>query len=332
MSFSDQPWKTSLTNPNNLIHHESWDELEDLVSVIKANTNPNFKLGTHILGSFSRSFPMNNNPHLIPSINFLPRPMIEWDISNVSKRISVLGFEEIFIWNIFPSENNIDENVQFFEISNEWRFPCKISFIVLSIDQLFKTNFFHMTYFTRSNSQVLNNFLNFNGFYWSEVVSSFRNHGVILSGGTKTKRHLLTPNQLRLAQLLSCQEGAKLSANLTSFYLKDDKSLLALTPKESSQSKSVLKRDQLAVHEYDIEPYNFNPYNYIPDTQILDADKTRFNLDQNQDPNTAIALLLRSRILERERVANLKAFGIKKSNAELKELYNNLKQNSILKL
>jgi hypothetical protein len=184
-----------------------------------------------------------------------------------------------------------------------------------------------MTFFTKRNTQVLNNFLHFNGFYWSEVVSAFRNHGVILSGGTTTKRHILSPNQLRLSQLLSCQEGSKLGENIKSFYLKDTPSVLALTPKENTATKSIIKRDTLTVHEYDIEPFSFNPKDYNKNTVILEIDKTRFNLDQTKDQSTSLALLIRTQDLERQRVYNFTKFGIKKSNEELKALFNELKNN-----
>jgi hypothetical protein len=122
----------------------------------------------------------------------MPQPFIYWDINNLSTRLKYLGFNTINIWVIKRVEDYNEK------ICIKWRDTLWNYVITLNIEQLFKNPTFIHLYLAEDKHRSLNNFMYFNNINWFEVVLAFKKSGIILSGGSNTKRHILSTTDYRL--------------------------------------------------------------------------------------------------------------------------------------
>lgn len=70
---------------------------------------------------------------------------------------------------------------------------------------------------------------------WKEVVALFKSKSVQITGGSNTKRHILSPVHLRLGKFISCIEGMDSNMSYESFHLADqntDKFKIHFTEKD----------------------------------------------------------------------------------------------------
>jgi hypothetical protein len=70
-----------------------------------------------------------------------------------------------------------------------------------SSNEFFKTNHI-FKFLTVSENIYINSIFIFKGTNWVNIVAEFRRSGIIVSGGSNTKKHILSPVQLRLSQFL----------------------------------------------------------------------------------------------------------------------------------
>jgi hypothetical protein len=63
----------------------------------------------------------------------------------------------------------------------------------------------------------------FEGHTWTDIVARFRLNNIIISGGSNTKKHILSPVQFRLSQFLLCYYGPYFGGVSNSFsYIGSD--------------------------------------------------------------------------------------------------------------
>jgi hypothetical protein len=60
---------------------------------------------------------------------------------------------------------------------------------------------------------------------WQEILFQFRLNNITVSGGSTTKRHILSPVQLRLSQFITFTLGINHSNVIDSFKIANDKNL-----------------------------------------------------------------------------------------------------------
>lgn len=63
----------------------------------------------------------------------------------------------------------------------------------------------------------------FNGFPWNEIVKSFYSQGIEISGGSNTKRHLLSPKDITLSSFMALMQKLTHKETIISNYLVDEK-------------------------------------------------------------------------------------------------------------
>jgi hypothetical protein len=179
----------------------------------------------HIYAAFTKPKLMkDNNYHIIASI-FITISNIKIDVEYLMNRLNIINMRKLVYINI--SDNNFSE-----KIAKTYELSYDRSITMIRMDY----NAFGSPESIRKliiENKGLNSFIfHFEQKKWSEILMFFRQYNIIVSGGSNTKRHVLSPVQLRLAFFLMGLNGDMLDNIIKSFDLaEENKPILDLTSK-----------------------------------------------------------------------------------------------------
>lgn len=165
----------------------------------------------YIYVAFSSSKIINNLHHIIAS-SYFKFYTESLDFESIFKRLEFLKARKLIIINVI----NGDFKTKF----DEYNHSFNTQFAVFNIS--------HKDFFTKESLNILllknhNNsrfmIFHFENQTWANLLLNFRRFDIIVSGGSNTKRHILSPIQLRLAQFIVCLEGFSSSGVVESFKL-----------------------------------------------------------------------------------------------------------------
>jgi hypothetical protein len=77
---------------------------------------------------------------------------------------------------------------------------------------------FNDLFFNNNNKFLNNSIFIFNGIPWAFIVASFRIKNIIISFGSNSRRGVLSPVHLRLAQFITCLEGMNKNTVFSSYH------------------------------------------------------------------------------------------------------------------
>jgi hypothetical protein len=199
------------------------------------NKNEN-KNNFFIYVAFSSSNLINNLHHIIAS-SYFKFYTESLDFESIFKRLEFLKARRLIIINVI----NADCKNKFDKYNHDYN----TQFAVYNIS--------HKEFFTKEalNLLLLKNHNNsrfmifhFENQTWANLLLNFRRFDIIVSGGSNTKRHILSPIQLRLAQFIVCLEGISSSGVVESFKLDLKSSTrmgIDLTKKEIKDSMPLIE-------------------------------------------------------------------------------------------
>lgn len=160
-----------------------------------------------------------NNKSLIASIiykydfyNIRYTDLRKWDVSNFRSEynepfniIRVLKRRDDIINNIYKyKDKDYDLNKTFLNISEQKNINH-----ILILDHLFFTEKFLDDYLFSNKFNLINSAFIFDFTEWKDLVHKFKILNITLSGGSNTKRQVLSPVQLNLARFLISIDGFK---------------------------------------------------------------------------------------------------------------------------
>jgi len=195
----------------------------------------------HILAAFSNTNYHNGEYHTIAStffklgefkINLWPRPQ------NFLNKLELLEVEELIIYNI-SSIDDVEEKFIKLNQSSEYKlWHYEISFNAFFSDYIINQLFHH-----KNRTKYI--IFHFEKYEWRTILEQFKRFNIIVSGGSNTKRHILSGVQHRLSQFLICIGQDKLAID-TSLHIANrqlNRATVEFTSKEITQR--IRKMDKL---------------------------------------------------------------------------------------
>jgi len=192
----------------------------------------------YIYVAFSSSKLINNLHHVIAS-SYFKTYNESLDFETIIRRLDFLKARKLIIINV----NTDDIETKTEKIGDSFN----TDFIVYNISY---KNFFKketldfLLLKNHNNSRFM--IFHFETQTWSNLLLNFRRFDIIVSGGSNTKRHILSPIQLRLAQFIVCLEGISSSGVVESFKLDLKSSTrigIDFTTKEVKECMPLLEKD-----------------------------------------------------------------------------------------
>ena len=302
---------------NNTIQWNSFDwnqypEIWKRLSLID-----DFKVNNHILCSVAQMHQHVNTKidgdetkWLVSSTYYMANPFVSWDINKLSQRLHIMGFESVVIWNI-TNDKPYNQEISYGKIEANDGTPCELIIVSITMSQLFENETFSELFLKSSKHRTVNHYLYFNNFSWLEVISMFRKNKIILSGGSNTKRHLLSTTEYRLAQFIACHDGARISNVSQSFYDEGSKAV---------RDFYITTRNKIAAGDKtkELKELTFNVNRTNLDLTLPSVP------DYNNQKMDSFSSFNETR--ERE---NKLRFGVSLSNAKLEELKTNLDKENL---
>jgi hypothetical protein len=166
------------------------------------NTNKQ-KIYNYIITIFSNSKKIKDLHYLIASVFFLDtdinideeyflKPSDYYlNLNLLIRNLKYLNFNKIIIFII--DNENVEPKLK--KINDDY-YICIISF-----DEFFKKKEIY-DFLTVSDNIHKNTIFIFKNINWINIVAKFRSLNIIVSGGSNTKKHILSPVQLRLSQFI----------------------------------------------------------------------------------------------------------------------------------
>ena len=109
-------------------------------------------------------------------------------------------------------------------------------------------SFLNRESFLEKNVNYKDNIYIFIGFNWAQVISEFKiRTNFILSGGSVTLRHLISPTQFKLMNFLQCLYNKPLGKIVESFHNSEKgnlKCLIDLTDKKVNKDVNEIRKSQ----------------------------------------------------------------------------------------
>nr|AWA82153.1 hypothetical protein [Cantharellus cibarius]AWA82185.1 hypothetical protein [Cantharellus cibarius] len=153
---------------------------------------------------------------------------IKW--GNMVSKMENFGWMRLIIVRISQKYTQSYEEI----LSNSIYMDIKMVFV--SIDEFFTEHWINTLIIDNKfhNQDIIYNFI---GIDWHEILIRFKINNIRISGGSTTKRHILSPVQLRLGQFITLTFGVNHSNAIESFQIANNKSLTRpiydLTSKDS---------------------------------------------------------------------------------------------------
>jgi len=170
---------------------------------------------------------IKNSYQLFTNVYFCKYDILEIDSNSLIERSrNILGYQTTFLIIVYPEYGETKSDFIFsHSIPN-----CQIQVIHTSFLGLFSKgdngeshSLFDKIYLQNNNSSLaLRTLFNFRGWTYSQLVSFFRNYNIILSGGAKSRNHILNPSSHRFSQFISILEGYNMKGIIESFNLPND--------------------------------------------------------------------------------------------------------------
>lgn len=191
----------------------------------------------HILAAFSNTNYHNGEYHTIAS-TFFKLGEFKINLKNLLNKLELLEVEELIIYNISSSDNVEDKFIKLNESSEYKLWHYDISFNAFFSDDTINKLFHH-----KNRTKYI--IFHFDKYEWRTILEQFKRFNIIVSGGSNTKRHILSGVQHKLSQFLICIGQDNLAIN-TSLHIANrqlNRATVDFTSKEMTQRIS--KMDKL---------------------------------------------------------------------------------------
>ena len=170
-------------------------------------------------------------------------------LEDMVSRMEKLGWTKLIIIRVN------DEAIEIKNVKLSSSILVDINIISIPTKEFFTEKW--MNYFILNNQMQSHNIIyNFCGIKWQEVLTWFKWNNIIISGGSTTKRHILSPVQLRLGQFVTIAFGMNKSNAIESFHLANEKNLTRpihdLTKRENNLLFDEYK-EKIRMEDTDIE-------------------------------------------------------------------------------
>jgi len=192
----------------------------------------------YIYVAFSSSKIINNLHHVIAS-SYFKFYTESLDFDSILKRLEFLKVRKLIIINVI--NNDFKSKIDKFSHS----FNTEFAIYNISRKDFFTKKILNLLLLkNHDNSRFM--IFHFENQTWANLLLNFRRLDIIVSGGSNTKRHIISPVQLRLAQFIVCLEGFSSSGVVESFKLDLKSSTrmgIDLTTKEIKESMPFIEED-----------------------------------------------------------------------------------------
>lgn len=190
----------------------------------------NFNISNSIISAFSWSKNRNSliENYIVASI-FLNKNDLNLDLDLLGRRLEYFACKSITIFYI-------NEENTFFQERFHTQEGLDYKIISLPYDDFFEQPDFIKNIFLKRINLRKSIFI-FKSKSWIEVTTNFKKNNIIISGGTNTKRHILSPNQLWLSQFITFISVS--NSIIDSFHnskKSESRPIIDLTSKESISS------------------------------------------------------------------------------------------------
>lgn len=165
----------------------------------------------NIFATFSNSS-INNNLHLIASTYF-EKDVKPLDAEAIDERLAFFKMSRIILLHV-SDEPQLKSLERYGSTLNH-----EIVVFSVSYEEFFTKKFLHEAIFAK-NKIASSNFILFcfSDRSWFHLVHSFKECGISVSGGSSSKRHILSSVQLRLSQYLIIIRGIQFNSVIESFH------------------------------------------------------------------------------------------------------------------
>lgn len=130
-------------------------------------------------------------------------------LESILSRFNALNIHKILLIMIYPNSNNIDLQFEkhICEYSNRSKYP-HITFDVQNINykDFFTKENLNSLILPKNDTKYDYKICLFFATNWSYLLSDFRLFNIVISGGSNTKRHMLSPLQNKLSKFIACYE------------------------------------------------------------------------------------------------------------------------------
>ena len=194
-----------MENNNNLIKNDLNELVSSFAKLKKREQN-------NIIVSFAlakdKKFEKENLQHIIASAVFISGKDIEKMNANLKKGVinSYYDFINVPYLNIFRVVNDTIEPFKEIDISKITEF----NYTICDYNSFFNTfdyRDFESMIESHNDNVTKNTIFIFENIYWSVLLLLFRKNGIVVSGGSNTKRHILSPIQLRVSNFVTALFG-----------------------------------------------------------------------------------------------------------------------------
>nr|YP_010130193.1 DNA-dependent RNA polymerase [Clavaria fumosa]QPZ51095.1 DNA-dependent RNA polymerase [Clavaria fumosa] len=148
------------------------------------------------------------------------------NFNSLIKRLNFLNCKDLTIINIysnalpFPYFLKVREENKYYWLNLEENPSLKYYHVELKtffdLDNQGKFNF--NDYFINNNNNLNKSIFIFNGIPWGFIVAAFRINNIMLTFGANSRRGILSPLHLRLAQFITCLEGMNGNTVFSSYH------------------------------------------------------------------------------------------------------------------
>ena len=136
---------------------------------------------------------------------------------NFLKRMNDLGLRSIVLVFVTDDKRFFVNDLK--EIFGQEAVLCTLKLMHINYDDFFSLSSIEY-FFSEKKDKNFETFYAFKGKSWPNICSLFISAGVDISGGSNNKKHLLSPNQFRLAQFLFCLHGTEASKVISKTFIK----------------------------------------------------------------------------------------------------------------
>jgi len=174
------------------------------------------KQTNHIFASISSSRTINGLTHIM--VCTLHRnDKYELNYDDIERRMCMLGIKQLTLIRVKEDNSTISTMG---EKGSEDSSLLRV--IILSEANFFTANQIIQTLISE-DSEYKNIIIEFENLNWNQILIKFRKFDVILSGGSNTKRHLISPVQYRLSMFIACTGIDGYYSVKNSFHLNNKK-------------------------------------------------------------------------------------------------------------
>lgn len=144
-------------------------------------------------------------------------------VKDILSRMEILGVKRIIIIFITPNSDAENNKIDNRSIYNNKQETAEIKVIYILEEYFFSFDYLNELFKLYNEEPNHNILFCFSDLKWMRIAAKFMTVNIEVSGGSNSKKHMISPNQLKMVQLLTCLFGDSVKGIVSNSFHKRSK-------------------------------------------------------------------------------------------------------------